>query len=88
MGKVDAFEIEGCVCTFYSNDHPPPHFHVKAAGEWEIKVFFLVEPVEYAVEFEIKRIPGRTLRAILELAAEHRQDLFREWGEKVLTDRG
>jgi hypothetical protein len=38
--KVESFEISGLSCWFWSNDHDPPHFHVKKHGEWEIKVKF------------------------------------------------
>jgi hypothetical protein len=30
----------------WSNDHEPPHFHARRAGEWEVKVHFLLEPAE------------------------------------------
>ncbi|MBA2663238.1 MAG: DUF4160 domain-containing protein [Bradymonadaceae bacterium] len=38
MGKVDSFAIPGLELLFYSSDHPPPHFHVRKPGEWEIRV--------------------------------------------------
>ena len=37
------------------------------------------EPPEYDVRFQLKRVPARTVRAILELAAVHRAKLFAEW---------
>jgi hypothetical protein len=40
MPKVACFEIVGLTCWFWSNDHDPPHFHVKRQGEWEYKVDF------------------------------------------------
>lgn len=87
MGRVDAFQVPGCDCTFYSNDHPPPHFHAKSPGEWEIKVYFLKDPPTYEVVFEIKQIPGRTRRAVLNLAALNREALFTEWDVKVRSER-
>jgi hypothetical protein len=33
MPKVESFELVGLVCWFWSNDHNPPHFHVKKEGE-------------------------------------------------------
>jgi len=41
VANVSAFEISGLKSWFWSNDHEPPHFHVKKTGEWEIKVSFL-----------------------------------------------
>ena len=40
MPKVACLEIPGLTCWFWSNDHNPPHFHVKREGEWELKVKF------------------------------------------------
>ena len=44
MATVTAFQIDGLKIWFWSNDHEPPHFHVKRRGEWEVKVFFLLSP--------------------------------------------
>ncbi len=41
MGGIDAFNISGLEIYFRSNDHPPPHFHVRRSGEWEIRVFIV-----------------------------------------------
>ncbi len=46
MATVEAFQIEGLKLWFWSNDHEPPLFHAKRAGEWEVKVHFLLEPAE------------------------------------------
>src|ERR1700677_2081189 len=40
MPKVACFAIPGLTCWFWSNDHEPPHFHVKRDGEWELKIKF------------------------------------------------
>lgn len=37
MAKIDCFAIAGLEFWFWSNDHNPPHFHVKRAGEWGLK---------------------------------------------------
>lgn len=79
MGRLEAFGVPGCRCWFYSGDHSPPHFHAAAPGEWEVRVFFLLEPVVYDVKYEVRRIPRVVLRALLEGAREHRAELFREW---------
>ena len=86
MGRVDAFQIDGCRSWFWSRDHGPAHFHVSSAGEWEILVYFLSDPVAYEVEFELKKIPRRTLLAILNAAAEHREQLLHEWSQKTVRE--
>jgi Domain of unknown function (DUF4160) len=83
VGRVDAFQIDGCVCWFWSRDHLGPHFHVKSAGEWEIRVFFGEEPPRYEVVFEVRRIPRKKLKEILSAASGHRERLFVEWSQKV-----
>ena len=40
---------------------------------------------EYEVKFQLKRVPARTVREILELATAHRAELFEEW-ERSLSD--
>jgi Domain of unknown function (DUF4160) len=37
MPRVACFEIPGLTCWFWSNDHDPPHFHVKREGEFELQ---------------------------------------------------
>lgn len=86
MGKIQAFQVPGCECWIWTGDHHPPHFHAAAFGEWEIRVFFLQDPVLCETKFEIKRIPGRILRTILELAAEHRAELLEEWERSVADE--
>jgi hypothetical protein len=51
MAKVDSFAIPGLECWFWSNDHDPPHFHVKRAGEWELKVNFLEDEDLFELEW-------------------------------------
>lgn len=86
MGKIDCFSIHGCTCWFWSNDHSPPHFHVKRPGEWEIRVYFYEEPPYYEEVFVLTRISNRLLREILERATTCREELFKEWSEKVEQD--
>ena len=79
MGRLETFSVPGCRCWFYSGDHGPPHFHAGAPGEWEVRVFFLQDPVMYEVKYMLRRIPRGLLTAILEGAQEHRAAVFREW---------
>lgn len=83
MPTVESFQIHGCRCWFYSDDHLPAHFHASAPGEWEARVFFLLEPPQMELVFAIKRVPGGIRRRLLTLAKEHRESLLREWSEKV-----
>lgn len=79
MVRVRAFQLAGCRSWFHTGDHGPPHFHAGVVDAWEIRVFFLQEPPGYEVKFEVKRVSGRMVRGILELAAAHRAELFEEW---------
>lgn len=83
MGHVDAVSHPGWDCWFWSKDHLEPHFHVKSAGEWEVKVFFLEDPPCYEVVFEARRIPGRKMSRFLKRVAERREALHAEWDRKV-----
>jgi hypothetical protein len=79
MGRLEAFSIPGCECWFHTGDHGPHHFHAGVADEWEVRVFFLQEPVEFEVKYEVKKVSARILRRLLKNAKDHREDLMREW---------
>ena len=83
MAKVDCIEIPGLVCWFWSNDHNPPHFHVKRTGEWELKVTFQADVSEM---FELQwgdQPSGKVLRKIAKAVESNRAALLAEWQEKV-----
>jgi hypothetical protein len=84
MGKLDCFCIGGIDCWFWSYDHRPPHFNAKRRGEWEVRVFFMKKKAEM---IELTKWSGRISRAhrkaICDLAEQHREDLLKEWEEKV-----
>jgi hypothetical protein len=83
MPKVACFEIPGLFCWFWSNDHNPPHFHVKREGEWEIKVNF-VAGAEAMFEFQWGDPPSaRVLRDLAKLVTKNRVKLLEEWEAKV-----
>ncbi len=94
MGKVEAFEIEGLEAWFNSQDHHPPHLHIRRRGEWEIRVFFL-ECSEGRLNFELKWGQRRKRRkkgpspqaqaSILDEVLKHRTELLLEWERKVCT---
>ena len=80
MAAVQAFQIEGLKLWFWSNDHEPPHFHAKRAGEWEVKVHFLLEASEMIeVEWAKKKLPSKVLSNLKALAEEHRAELLAQW---------
>lgn len=86
MPHVACVGWAGCKCWFWSRDHLEAHFHVQSPGEWEIRVFFGDDPPRFDVVWELKRMPGRALRAFLAQVAEHREELFEEWDEKVQVE--
>lgn len=83
MPKVECIQFPGLTCWFWSNDHEPPHFHVKRAGEWELRVGFAEEASRM---FDVKWGSGpdaRTLRRIARSVEAHRLELMAEWEAKV-----
>jgi hypothetical protein len=82
MPKVASFEIPGLECWFCSNDHDPPHFHVKRAGEWELKVNFLEDKDLFELEWG-DAPSGKVLRDLKKLVVAHRAALLAEWETKV-----
>lgn len=83
MPKVACFQIAGLNCWFWSNDHDPPHFHVKRDGEWELKVKF-AEGEEEMFELQWGDTPGaRVLRDLAINVKKNRVKLLEEWEAKV-----
>jgi hypothetical protein len=83
MPKVECFRIPGLTCWFWSNDHEPPHFHIKRDGEWELKVKFMEADVRM-FDLEWGNPPkSKTLRLIAKNVNENRIELLAEWEAKV-----
>ena len=83
MSNVDCIEIPGLVCWFWSNDHDPPHFHVKRQGDWELKVNFLIGEGDM-FELQWGTSPkAKLLRRIAGAVAANRAALLAEWQAKV-----
>ncbi len=86
VGRVSTLSVPGLELWFNTSDHLPPHLHAEKAGDWEVRVYFLREPVEM---FETKWTmrPGRPSRGELsELGRkveESRAQLLVEWEQKV-----
>ena len=87
MGRVQAFQVAGCRCWFYSGDHAPPHFHAGVPDVWEIRVYFIQEPVQFEVIYQLRQIPRKKLKAIFARVVEHRVELFEEW-DRHQSDNG
>lgn len=86
MPHVKSVRINGCDCWFNTNDHPPPHFHLKdKGGAWEFRVFILTEPVKLETVFAIKRPPPRLQRKVGLEVSRHREQLLQEWEKTVKT---
>lgn len=86
MATVRAFVVAGLKLWFYSNDHEPPHFHAKRAGEWELRVYFLRDSSAMIESVWVEKRPSpRLLRTLVDLAAERRGELLAEW-ERVQGD--
>lgn len=86
MGRIEAFTIPGCECWFYTGDHGPHHFHAGVADQWEVRVFFMHDPVAYEVKFCVRRLSAPLLRRVLTVAAENRGDLLKEWDRHVADE--
>ena len=62
----------GIAVRIYYDDHAPPHFHVyygSDAAEIEVATLRLISG----------RFPRRALAMVLEWAADHREELLRDW---------
>ncbi len=87
MGRVEAFALPGVYCWFNSDDHEPPHFHAKKAGEWHVKVKFLLPEAEMIERrWSSKSVSGKHQRALIRMAARNRAALLQEWERKVNVD--
>ena len=84
MGKLDCFLIEGIDCWFWSNDHRPPHFNAKRIGKWGVKVFFMKSKAEMIEKAKWSgRISQADIKALSDMAEQHRENLLKEWEQKV-----
>ena len=81
MATVTAFQIDGLKIWFWSDDHEPPHFHVKKAGEWEMKVSFLLAKNQMIelIPWSKKEPSAKVKKEICTLAETHRVALLTQW---------
>ena len=79
MGKLVSFTMPGYEIWFWSDDHDPPHFHVKRRGEWELKVSFLKSRDEmFELKWAKKTPKASVLKEIFEKVKENRELLLLE----------
>jgi Domain of unknown function (DUF4160) len=86
MAKLECFTIDGIALWFWSNDHTPPHFHAKRAGQWEICVNFLESSTGKMFEvvwLKCKEVPRADTKLLEKMVNAHRADLLKEWESKV-----
>ncbi|MCD4825870.1 MAG: DUF4160 domain-containing protein [Phycisphaerae bacterium] len=88
MGKLEAFNLKGIGCWFWSQDHRPPHFHAKRKGQWEIRVYFLLpkEQMLERVRGAREAITRQDRNALCDMAELYREELLVEWERKVVCD--
>jgi len=63
----------GIIIVMYYNEHNPPHFHAKYAGQrgaFSIADLRLIEG----------QLPARIIALVLEWAFQHRDELLENWG--------
>lgn len=90
MAKADN-QLTGIDIRFYPNDHAPEHFHARKAGEWEIKVYFLVSSatnLEYEVKWTLKSKgpSNKDIERLCQYVEQHSNSLAHEWETKVCQD--
>lgn len=85
MATLKCIDIAGIRMWFPSNDHEPPHFHVKRPGAWEYRIFFLEdEPAMFELKWTKtpKTVMSRRDRQqIAALVAANRGVIWQEWGQ-------
>jgi hypothetical protein len=83
MARVLAFQIDGVSCWFWSNDHEPPHFHAKRAGEWEVSVRFLeARSRMILLKWSKRKLSRQETKTLVENSEKFRAELLDQW-EKI-----
>ena len=89
MGKIEEFSLKGLQAFFRSSDHHPPHFHVKKAGRWEIRVYILTSSkngLDYSFKFPKNKsvsLTSKEEKAILGFVTSNREKLLLDWSTQV-----
>lgn len=84
MPKIKCISVAGIELWFWSDDHNPPHFHAKRAGQWEVKVKFLESGSGMLeVVWAKKAMSKQDRRQLIVEVESHRQEILKEWEAKV-----
>lgn len=89
LGKIEYFSPQGLQAFFRSNDHRPPHFHVKKAGMWEVRVYILTSSkngLDYSFKFPKNNsasLSSKEKKAILGFVTSNREKLLSDWSDQV-----
>ena len=88
MGKVESCSVEGFEMLFYSNDHNPPHVHIRKNGEWEIVIDLLFttrNELRYIVKWPKSFLgPDAKMKKIFrKMICDNRASLISEFERKV-----
>jgi hypothetical protein len=89
LGRIEEFSLQGLQAFFRSNDHRPPHFHVKKSGVWEIRVYVLTSSkngLDYSFKFPKNKsvnLTSKEKKAILSFVIENREKLLLLWSTQV-----
>jgi len=77
MGEI--CRKDGYICVAYSNDHDPPHVHIRK-GSWEIKIDLAEDPSEIVISEIVDGTPsGKEKRRALKLVVENLDSCWEEW---------
>ena len=71
MPRVDALRIPGLELLFHSEDHHPPHLHVRRPWEWEVRINLL--SLTYEVIWSGKK-NAPSIRQMNEVIVQARKD--------------
>lgn len=89
MGRIEYFSSQGLEAFFRSNDHRPPHFHVKKTGMWEVRVYILTSSensLDYSFKFPKNNsvaLTSKEKKNILRFIISNREKLLLDWSTQV-----
>ncbi len=89
MGRIEYLNYQGLQAFFRSNDHHPPHFHIKKAGIWEIRVYILTSStngLDYSFKFPKNQsviLTPKDKKTNLLFVTSNREKLLLDWETQV-----
>ena len=79
MAMPELCRFHGIIIRMYSEDHPPPHFHVEYSGrEAQVRI----EPIEIMEG----RLPTRIRRMVVQWASIHQSELHEAWNRAQIME--